>query len=163
MILPQQRDEAKAQPLGVKPANIMNYSDAPYFVDYLQDILVEQFGDLALGRSKYKVYTPLDMDLQQAAFESVRDEMVKLDEHFAKGKRGIPPGTVQASLIAVDPEKRRSARHGGRQELRRQPVQSHHAVEKAARKHLQTLRVCRGTGDSPGQRNAADSRVAGVG
>jgi penicillin-binding protein 1B len=103
MILPQQRDEAKAQPLEVKPANIMNYSDAPYFVDYLQDILVEQFGDLALGRSKYKVYTPLDMDLQQVAFESVRDEMAKLDEHFAKGKRGIPPGTVQASLIAVDP------------------------------------------------------------
>jgi len=103
MISPQQRDEAKAQPLGVKPANIMNYSAAPYFVDYLQDILVERSADLALGRTRYKVYTPLDMDLQQAAFESVRDEMVKLDEHFAKGKRAIPPGTLQASLIAVDP------------------------------------------------------------
>ena len=103
MISPQQREEAKSEPLGVKPANIMNYSAAPYFVDYLQDILVERLGDLAVGRSKYKVYTPLDMDLQQAAFESVRDEMVKLDERFSKGKRAIPPGTVQASLIAVDP------------------------------------------------------------
>ncbi|MBZ5495285.1 MAG: PBP1A family penicillin-binding protein [Acidobacteriia bacterium] len=103
MITPRQRDEAKAQPLGVKPSNIMNYSDAPYFVDYLQDILGEQLGDVALGRTQYKIHTTLDMDLQQVAFESVRDEMVTLDEYFAKGKRGIPPGTVQASLIAVDP------------------------------------------------------------
>jgi penicillin-binding protein 1B len=103
MITPRERDEATAQPLGVKPSNILNYSDAPYFVDYLQDILSEQFGDVALNRSQYKIYTTLDMDLQQAAFESIRDEIVKLDEYFAKGKRGIPPGTVQASLIAVDP------------------------------------------------------------
>jgi len=103
MITPRERDEAKAQPLGVKPSNILNYSDAPYFVDYLQDILSEQFGDVALNRSQYKIHTTLDMDLQQAAFESIRDQIVKLDEYFAKGKRGIPPGTVQASLIAVDP------------------------------------------------------------
>jgi len=98
-----QRDGARAEPLGVKPSNIMNYSNAPYFVDYLQDILVERIGDLALGRSRYRVYTTLDMELQQAAFESIRNEIVKLDDHFAKGKRGIPPGTVQVSLIAVDP------------------------------------------------------------
>ncbi len=103
MITSRQRDESKAQPLGVKPSNIMNYSGAPYFVDYLQDMLSEQLGDVSLGRSQYKVYTTLDMDLQQAAYESIRDEIVKLDERFDKGKRGIAPGTVQASLIAVDP------------------------------------------------------------
>jgi penicillin-binding protein 1B len=103
MITARERDEAKAQPLSVKPSNIMNYSDAPYFVDYLQDILSEQLGDAELGRSAHKIYSTLDMDLQQAAFESLRDQMVKLDEYFAKGKRAIPPGTVQASLIAVDP------------------------------------------------------------
>jgi penicillin-binding protein 1B len=103
MITPRERDEAKAQPLGVKPSNILNYSDAPYFVDYLQDILSDRFGDVALNRSQYKIYSTLDMDLQQAAFESIREEIVKLDEYFAKGKREIPPGTVQASLIAVDP------------------------------------------------------------
>jgi penicillin-binding protein 1B len=103
MITPQARDKAKAQPLGVKPSTILNYSDAPYFVDYVQDILSEQFGDIALNRSQYKIYTTLDMDLQQAAFEAVRDQTVNLDTYFAQGKRGIPPGTVQASLIAVDP------------------------------------------------------------
>ncbi len=103
MITPQQQKEAKEQPLSIKPSNILNYSDAPYFVDYLQDLLVEQLGDDSLSRSQYKVYTTLDMDLQQAAFESIRDEIVSLDEHFAQGKEAIAPGTVQASLIAVDP------------------------------------------------------------
>lgn len=103
MITARERDDAMAQPLSVKPSNIMNYSDAPYFVDYLQDILSEQLGDAELARSAHKIYSTLDMELQQAAFESLRDQMVKLDEYFAKGKRAIPPGTVQASLIAVDP------------------------------------------------------------
>jgi penicillin-binding protein 1B len=99
----QARDEAKAQPLGTQPSHVMNYSDAPYFVDYVQEMLEEKLGDADLGRSRRKVYTTLDMDLQQAAFESVRDQMAKLDGYFAKGKRAIPAGTVQASLIAVDP------------------------------------------------------------
>jgi penicillin-binding protein 1B len=103
MITPAERDEAKRKPLEVKPSAILNYSEAPYFVDYIQDILAESYGDVAVGVSKYKVYTSLEMDLQQAAFEAVRDGVVALDDYFAKGKRGIPPGTVQASLIAVDP------------------------------------------------------------
>lgn len=103
MISPKERDATKALPLEVKPSTIMNYSDAPYFVDYIQDLLEEKFGDAALARSNYRVYTSLNMELQKAAFESLREGMVELDAHFSKGKRAIPPGTVQASLIAVDP------------------------------------------------------------
>lgn len=103
LISAKERDEAKAKPLEVKPNVILNYSDAPYFVDYVQDILVEKFGDNALARSKYKVYTTLNMDLQQSAFEVLRQGILEMDAHFSKGKRAIPPGTVQASLIALDP------------------------------------------------------------
>ena len=95
--------EAKAKPLEVKPSTMLNYSDAPYFVDYVQEVLVERIGDEALARGKYKVFTSLDMDLQQAAFEALRQGIAEMDAHFAQGKRAIPPGTVQASLIAVDP------------------------------------------------------------
>jgi penicillin-binding protein 1B len=103
MISPKERDEAKAKPLEIKPTLVLNYSEAPYFVDYVQDTLLEEHGSLEFGREKYKVYTSLDMDLQQAAFECLRDGITALDDYFAKGKRGIPPGTVQASLIAVNP------------------------------------------------------------
>jgi penicillin-binding protein 1B len=103
MISAKERNEAKSRPLEVKPTSILNYSNAPYFIDYVQDLMVEKFGDVALARAKYKVYTTLEPGLQQAAFESLRDGLAELDAYFAKGKRAIPPGTVQASLIAVDP------------------------------------------------------------
>ncbi len=103
MITARERDEAKAKPLEIKPSAILNYSDAPYFVDYVQDLLVDKYGDNELARSKLKVHTTLDAELQQAAFEAMRQGILELDSYFAKGKRAIAPGTVQASLIAVDP------------------------------------------------------------
>ncbi len=104
MISGKERDEAKSRPLSVKPASILNYQDAPYFVDYVQDQLVEKYGDEALALSKFKVYTALDTDLQQAAFESVQSGIAELDLSLSKRKEPVPPGTVQASLIAVDPK-----------------------------------------------------------
>lgn len=104
MITPRERDEAKAKPLTVKPTSILNYSDAPYFVDYVQDQLITQYGDEALAREKFRVFTTLNTDLQQAAFESMQVGLRELDAYFAKRKQPVPPGTVQASLIAVDPK-----------------------------------------------------------
>ena len=104
MISPEERDAAKAKPLSVKPTSILNYSDAPYFVDYVQDQLVKEYGYDALARTKFRVYTTIDADLQRAAFESIQYGVGQLDSHFAKQKPPLPPGTVQASLIAVDPK-----------------------------------------------------------
>jgi penicillin-binding protein 1B len=103
-ISPGERDEALSMPLSVKPVSILNYSDAPYFVDYVQDLLSEKFGDVSLANSQLQVYTTLDMDLQQAAFESVQAGMKELDSLLSERKEPVPPGTVQASLIAIDPK-----------------------------------------------------------
>lgn len=104
MISSKECDEAKSKPLLIRPTSIINYSDAPYFVDYVQDLLVEKYGDAALARSKLKVYTTLDMDLQQAAFESMQKGIAELDGILSKRRRHIPPGTVQASVVVVDPK-----------------------------------------------------------
>jgi penicillin-binding protein 1B len=104
MITEKERDAAKAKPLIVKPVSFLNYSDAPYFVDFVQNMLVEKYGDALLALSKFKVYTSIDTDLQQAAFESVQSGMKELDAYFSKRKEPVAPGTVQASLIAVDPK-----------------------------------------------------------
>ncbi len=104
MISPKERDEAKSQPLSVKATSILNYSDAPYFVDYVQDQLIEKYGDDALARAKFRVYTTLDSDLQQAAFEAMQSGLKELDSYFARRRQPVPPGTVQASLIAADPK-----------------------------------------------------------
>lgn len=104
MITSAERDEAISKVLSVKPPSILNYSDAPYFVDYVQDQLIAEYGDEELARAKFRVYTTLDTNLQQAAFESIQTGMAELDSYFAKRKSPVPPGTVQASLIAVDPK-----------------------------------------------------------
>lgn len=102
-IKPSERDEAKAKPLVVQPSAALNSSDAPYFVDYVQDKVTEAFGDANLATAKYRVYTTLDSDLQEAAFEAVQNGVEELDKYFSEQEDPIPPGTVQASLIAVDP------------------------------------------------------------
>jgi penicillin-binding protein 1B len=104
MVSVRERDDAKSRPLLVKPASILNYSDAPYFVDYVQDMLIAKFGDAALGLSKYKVFTAVDADLQRAAYESMQTGLKDLDSYFLKRKQPIPQGTVQVSLIAIDPK-----------------------------------------------------------
>jgi penicillin-binding protein 1B len=104
MITPGQRDEAKARPVAVQPTTLLDYSGAPYFVDYVQERLLGRYGADALAHSKFRVYTTLDTDLQQAAFEAVEGEMGALDETLAKRAEPVPPGTVQASLIAGDPK-----------------------------------------------------------
>ncbi len=104
MISPSERDGAKSKPIRVESTSILNYLDAPYFVDYVQDLLMEKHGDAALARSKFRVYTTLDTDLQQAAYEAVQKGLAELDAYFAKHKEPIAPGTVQASLIAVNPK-----------------------------------------------------------
>jgi penicillin-binding protein 1B len=104
MITPAERDQAKSKALVVKSPAMLNYSDAPYFVDYVQDQLTAKYGDDALAHEKFKVYTTLDTNLQRAAFEAVQTGMTELDSYFAKRKPPVPAGTLQASLIAVDPK-----------------------------------------------------------
>ena len=104
MITPEERDIAKSKPIKVESTSILNYLDAPYFVDYVQDQLIQRYGDAVAAKSRFKVYTTLDMDLQQAAYEAVQKSLAELDAYFAGRKDPVPPGTVQASLIAVDPK-----------------------------------------------------------
>jgi penicillin-binding protein 1B len=104
MITPSERDAAKSKPLQIKLSSALNYSDAPYFVDFVQDQLVEKYGDAAWTRSKFNIYTSLDKDLQQAAFEAIQTGVTELDALLAKRRQPIQPGVVQASLIAVDPK-----------------------------------------------------------
>ncbi len=96
--------EAKAKQLEIEPSSIINYSDAPYFVDYVQDFIDETMGSGdALLQSHFRIHTTLDMDLQKAAYEAVREGLAEVDEILFKREPPVMPGTVQASLIAIDP------------------------------------------------------------
>ncbi len=70
-------------------------AEAPYFVDYIGQELQEKY-HTATGA--IDVYTTLDVYVQRAAQDAVREGIARLDEVLAKRRR-----RPQAALIAIDP------------------------------------------------------------
>ena len=92
----------------------IEYSNAPYFVDLVNQELRDHFTAEELITQSYRIYTTLDMKLQKAAVEAVRMGMAEVDEAVARQhKRGKyrkfgyppkgPPPRAQAALVALDP------------------------------------------------------------
>src|SRR5215831_5312549 len=105
------------KPLGVIVGGLES-TDAPYFVDLVNDELARTLQDRDFQSSGYRVYTTIDMNLQRAAGEAVRIGIQGVDELLRKQKRfkgGYPNGyynekhewvplqSVQCALIAIDP------------------------------------------------------------
>ncbi|MDQ3908157.1 MAG: penicillin-binding transpeptidase domain-containing protein, partial [Acidobacteriota bacterium] len=73
-------------------------SEAPYFVDYVQNQLADILADTRAAEH-LRIYTTVDMDLQRAAYAAVTKQLAALDKIYAKK---VPPGTLQAALVAVN-------------------------------------------------------------
>jgi penicillin-binding protein 1B len=80
-------------------------SDAPYFVDLVNDDLDHRFPGYDFQANADKVYTTLDLDLQKAANEAVAIGMKQVDDLVRKQKRfrNVPFVEPQCALIAIDP------------------------------------------------------------
>jgi penicillin-binding protein 1B len=76
-------------------------TDAPYFVDLVNDDLQENFSDIDFQTSSYKIYTTLDMKLQRDAVESVNLGMAEVDSLLAKRKKKYPQ--AQVAMLVLDP------------------------------------------------------------
>jgi penicillin-binding protein 1B len=99
-----QHDDAVKRPLGVS-SGAAESSDAPYFVDMVNDQLQGRFLEKDLVTQVFRVYTTLDMRLQRAAVDAVRYGMPLVDEQVKKQRRfrGQKPPTAQVALVALDP------------------------------------------------------------
>ncbi|NLM69479.1 MAG: PBP1A family penicillin-binding protein [Firmicutes bacterium] len=89
-------ESARNQPIEVaerKPRNV----NAPYFVDYILDDLIERYGEERVFGGGLRIYTTLDLNMQKAAEEALLN--------------GLPTGYVdssgltqpQGALVAIDP------------------------------------------------------------
>ena len=87
-------------------------SDAPYFVDLLNDDLEKRFPGYDFQAHSDEIYTTLDLDLQRAANEAVAIGMKQVDDLAQKQKRfkNAPFVEPQCALIALDPHTGRSRR-----------------------------------------------------
>ena len=79
-----------------------------YFVDMVKSQLRTQFSEADLLSKGYRVYTTLDLDLQQAASEGASAGLIELDRQVKRErdrKKKAPPdsGLPQVALVALDP------------------------------------------------------------
>jgi penicillin-binding protein 1B len=91
----EQKGAASAEAVTVAPAPEVDDSLAPYFVDYVNRVAESQFETSA---DHQRIYTTIDLELQQAAEQALKRQLDRLDVVYAN--RGLKP---QAALVALDP------------------------------------------------------------
>ena len=95
-------DEARAaaqEQIAVAPATL-DQSTAPYFIDYVNRIVESRLGEEEKGDERgLRIYTTIDLDLQQLAETAIRRQLERLDKVYKK--RNVQP---QAALVAIDPK-----------------------------------------------------------
>ena len=97
-ITERQYEEAAASPLKVTREEAES-SDAPYFVDLVDDTLQSRFQDRDFQNESYRVYTTLDMNLQRDAVAAVRIGIQETDQQWKR--RSKKYGTAQMPLAQV--------------------------------------------------------------
>ncbi len=107
MLTPRETEKACAAPLGIVMKNV-EATQAPYFVDMVKDQLLAQFSEHDLLSQSYRVYTTLDLDLQEAASAATSAGIVEVDKRFKRSKAapGAPPPDPlqpQLALVVLDP------------------------------------------------------------
>ncbi len=82
-ITPQDAEQWKAYPVEVSSRE--SFGDvAPYFVEWVRQQLYARFGN-ALYERGYRVYTTLDLDMQQAAERALQDQLERIEnEEFGR-------------------------------------------------------------------------------
>ena len=91
-------EAAMKLPLGVTARALEN--EAPYFVDYVSQLVDEKYANLLKKDSAVDVYTTLDLHLQRLAQEAVNSGLADIDKALAARKK---KESAEAALVAVDP------------------------------------------------------------
>ena len=89
----EEADKAKEEPLEIK--KVVTRMDAPHFVKYVQQQLIDQYGENTVGRGGLKVITTLDWKKQEIAEKAIQD---KADALLKQGDAN------NAGLLALDPK-----------------------------------------------------------
>ncbi|MBO6247173.1 MAG: PBP1A family penicillin-binding protein [Anaerovibrio sp.] len=69
--------------------------DAHYFIDYVKPTIIDKYGDDGLYKGGLKIYTTLDMDMQRAAEEAMKNLPETNEANGLKQPQG--------ALVAIDP------------------------------------------------------------
>jgi len=91
---------AMNEAMHVAPVDPAARATAPYFVDYVNRAVEKQLQTGGADERSLRVYTTIDLDLQQLAEQAVARQLAQLERTSKPG--GAPP--PQAALVALDPQ-----------------------------------------------------------
>lgn len=95
-ITPAQAEAARTAPLKLVHKQPHEDTFAPYFVEYVTQLLVDKYGADAVYKDGLQVYTTLDSDMQKAAEQAMaRLPVYRTDANGLKQPQG--------ALVAIDP------------------------------------------------------------
>src|SRR5688500_6485250 len=89
---------AAREPLQVVARSVDN--EASYFVDMVSEQVATTFPGVTAQTGRVDVFTTLDLNLQRAALDAVRNGLANIDKLLARRKR---TEQAQVALISVDP------------------------------------------------------------
>jgi 1A family penicillin-binding protein len=75
VITPAEREQASRAPLAFRPPTAGTANEAPHFVNYVRQLVEDQYGTEALYRGGLQVTTSLDLDAQHAAELAAREHI----------------------------------------------------------------------------------------
>ncbi len=99
-ITENQYQEAVASPLQVNHGEVES-SDAPYFVDLVNDELQTRFQNRDFYNSSNRVYTTLDLELQHDAVEAVRAGILETDQQWKRRNKKYGTSEFPAAQVAL--------------------------------------------------------------
>ena len=97
-LTPTEREQAAAEILNFRRPGVEQA--APYFVEYIRQLLVAKYGEETVYKGGLKVYTTLNMEMQKAAEAAFAAGLRELDKR--QGWRG-PLRTVEVTAPAPSP------------------------------------------------------------
>ncbi len=96
-------DQAVAEP--VRSREVFTESnDAPYFVDYLRRELAERYPPNVLTAEGLRIFTTLDVHLNNLAQKAIRDNLAALEVGHPRLKRKEADDHLEAALVALEPQ-----------------------------------------------------------
>lgn len=94
----------QALALPMKPASRSAFrTKAPHFVDFVKGELAERYGE-KLKTEGLKIYTTLDVDLQQAGQRAVTEGLAGLEKKYRRLAEAAKQAPLQGALIMLEPE-----------------------------------------------------------
>jgi penicillin-binding protein 1B len=98
----QQMDTTRLAPLNLRPEPPADARQAPYFIDYVAELLQDQGLRDPASRLGIRVFTTLDPLLQSRAEQAVETGLQQYERGYRQ-LRPLPGGEIQGAFVALNP------------------------------------------------------------